>query len=154
MSQAVTVRTGKVGKIGLRLAKKDHRFFGLANGKILTEVMTRMMSGGACMMRRAKAILSTSASMAPATAFYISFQTAFTRLDTRTGSAITRSPRSQNLAQLFRSRRRRRAVVSEKRSSLYFVRRTFSIPSKSPVFKICFADPTRTYLFKQPLNSR
>jgi hypothetical protein len=37
MSQAVTVRTGKVGKIGLRLAKKDHRFFGLANGKILTE---------------------------------------------------------------------------------------------------------------------
>jgi hypothetical protein len=37
MSKVVTVKTGRAGKIELRLAERDHCFFGLAGGKILTE---------------------------------------------------------------------------------------------------------------------
>lgn len=37
MAKAETVRTGKLGNTELRLARKDGRFFGLADGKIIIE---------------------------------------------------------------------------------------------------------------------
>ena len=37
MSRAETVRSGRLGKVELRLARKDGRYFGLADGKIVVE---------------------------------------------------------------------------------------------------------------------
>jgi len=56
MSKIETVRREKLGNTELRLARRDQHFFGMADGSVLTEVITQTTSGGGYTMRQARLI--------------------------------------------------------------------------------------------------